>query len=169
MNTTAKNVFLWIVIIVAVVVLWNFLQTVRTGDVREVNYSEFTSMVKDNKIRSYPNAPVVFTGNEVEGKYVDSALKTLRHKLLLVQLVRSVDRDPNVRGDLRLLDCETGATEDVSATAAVMSHYREAYDRFQARIQEFARQRHAGLLRLDVDADVVPQLATLFETGSLAV
>ena len=72
MNTTAKNVFLWIVIIVAVVVLWNFLQTVRTGNVREVNYSEFTSMVKDNKIRSYPNAPVVFTGNEVEGKYVDA-------------------------------------------------------------------------------------------------
>ncbi len=72
MNTTAKNVFLWIVIIVAVVVLWNFLQTVRTGNVREVNYSEFTSMVKDNKIRSDPNAPVVFTGNEVEGKYVDA-------------------------------------------------------------------------------------------------
>jgi cell division protease FtsH len=72
LNTTAKNVFLWIVIIVAVVVLWNFLQTVRTGNVREVNYSEFTSMVKDNKIRSDPNAPVVFTGNEVEGKYVDA-------------------------------------------------------------------------------------------------
>ena len=29
-------------------------------------------MVKDNKIRSYPHAPVVFTGNEVEGKYVDA-------------------------------------------------------------------------------------------------
>jgi cell division protease FtsH len=71
LNTTAKNVFLWIVIIVAVVVLWNFLNTVRSGDVREVNYSEFTAMVKDNKIRSYPNAPVVLTGNEVEGKYVD--------------------------------------------------------------------------------------------------
>lgn len=71
MNTTGKNVFLWIVIIVAVVVLWNFLNTVRSGDVREVNYSEFTSMVKDNKIRSSPNAPVVLTGNEVEGKFVD--------------------------------------------------------------------------------------------------
>jgi cell division protease FtsH len=71
LNATAKNVFLWIVIIVAVVVLWNFLNTVRSGNVKEVNYSEFTSMVKDNKIRSYPNAPVVLTGNEVEGKYVD--------------------------------------------------------------------------------------------------
>ncbi len=73
LNTTAKNVFLWIVIIVAVVVLWNFLNTVRSGNVKEVNYSEFTAMVNDNKIRSYPNAPVVLTGNEVEGKYVDAS------------------------------------------------------------------------------------------------
>lgn len=83
MNTTGKNVFLWIVIIVAVVVLWNFLNTVRSGDVREVNYSEFTSMVKDNKIRSSPNAPVVLTGNEVEGKFVD-ANETEQHFRVII-------------------------------------------------------------------------------------
>ena len=78
MNTTAKNVFLWIVIIVAVVVLWNFLNTVRSGNVDEVNYSEFTSMVKDNRIRSYPTSPVTLSGNEVEGKYLDSSTDTER-------------------------------------------------------------------------------------------
>ena len=78
MNTTAKNVFLWIVIIVAVVVLWNFLNTVRSGNVDEVNYSEFTSMVKNEKIRSYPTSPVTLTGNEVEGQYLDSATDTER-------------------------------------------------------------------------------------------
>ncbi|MDA2927290.1 ATP-dependent zinc metalloprotease FtsH [Acidobacteria bacterium AH-259-G07] len=78
MNTTAKNIFLWIVIIVAVVVLWNFLNTVRSGNVDEVNYSEFTSMVSNDKIRSYPTSPVTLTGNEVEGKYLDSATQTER-------------------------------------------------------------------------------------------
>ncbi len=78
MNTTAKNVFLWIVIIVAVVVLWNFLNTVRSGNVDEVNYSEFTSMVKDDRIRSYPTSPVTLSGNEVEGKYLDSSTDTER-------------------------------------------------------------------------------------------
>jgi cell division protease FtsH len=78
LNTTAKNVFLWIVIIVAVVVLWNFLNTVRSGNVDEVNYSEFTSMVKDNRIRSYPTSPVTLSGNEVEGKYLDSSTDTER-------------------------------------------------------------------------------------------
>jgi len=78
LNTTAKNVFLWIVIIVAVVVLWNFLNTVRSGNVDEVNYSEFTSMVKNDRIRSYPTSPVTLSGNEVEGKYIDSATDTER-------------------------------------------------------------------------------------------
>lgn len=78
MNTTAKNVFLWIVIIVAVVVLWNFLNTARSGNVDEVNYSEFTSMVKDDRIRSYPTSPVTLSGNEVEGKYLDSSTDTER-------------------------------------------------------------------------------------------
>ncbi|MDA2934358.1 ATP-dependent zinc metalloprotease FtsH [Acidobacteria bacterium AH-259-D05] len=85
MNTTAKNIFLWIVIIVAVVVLWNFLNTVRSGNVDEVNYSEFTSMVKNDKIRSYPTAPVVLTGNEVEGKYIpDSAPQTERRFRVII-------------------------------------------------------------------------------------
>jgi len=78
LNTTAKNVFLWIVIIVAVVVLWNFLNTVRSGNVDEVNYSEFTSMVKNDRIRSYPTSPVILSGNEVEGKYLDSSTDTER-------------------------------------------------------------------------------------------
>ncbi len=100
---------------------------------------------------------------------VTGVLKTLRHRVLLVQLVRSSDRDPKVEGDLQLVDCETGDTEDVSATAAVLAHYRDAYDRFQAGLVAFARSRNAGLLQLDADAEVVPQLASLFETGSLRV
>ena len=84
MNTTAKNVFLWIVIIVAVVVLWNFLNTVRSGNVDEVNYSEFTSMVKNDKIRSYPTSPVTLSGNEVEGKYLDSDTDTERQFRVII-------------------------------------------------------------------------------------
>ncbi|HXK60692.1 MAG TPA: ATP-dependent metallopeptidase FtsH/Yme1/Tma family protein, partial [Acidobacteriota bacterium] len=67
MNTTAKNVFLWIVIIVAVVVLWNFLSTVKNGNVQELTYSEFTQFMDEGRIKS-TLTPVVMTGNKVEGK-----------------------------------------------------------------------------------------------------
>jgi uncharacterized protein (DUF58 family) len=100
---------------------------------------------------------------------VVAALGRLRHRLLLVQLVRSDDRTPRLEGDLQLRDCETGAYEDVSATAAVLERYRAAYDRFQTTLADFATSRQAGLLRLDVEKEVVAQLAELFETGTYVV
>ena len=68
-------------------------------------------------------------------------------------------------GDVRVIDCEIGAAHDVSLTPAVLTRYRAAYDRFNAGLAAFARSRNAGLLALDADAEVVPQLATLFENG----
>ena len=79
MNATAKNVFLWILIVVAVVVLWNFLDTIRSGDVKEITYTEFTALVEKDRIRSYANSPVIFSGsggNQVSGKYFDAATES---------------------------------------------------------------------------------------------
>ena len=100
---------------------------------------------------------------------VTETLKTSRHRLLLVQLHRGSDGNPDVEGDVQLVDCETGDTRDVSATSEVLRRYREAYDRFQNDLSQFARRRDAGLLPIDVERDVVPQLASLFETGSFVV
>lgn len=94
-----------------------------------------------------------------------SALKGLRHRLLLVQLVRDTDRDPVLEGDLRLVDCESGLSEDVSVTPGVLESYRAAYDAWDEGLARFARGRRAGLLRLNVDQDIVTQLATIFERG----
>ena len=40
-------------------------------------------MVKDNKIRSYPNSPVELSGNEVEGKYVDANEMEQRFRVII--------------------------------------------------------------------------------------
>lgn len=100
---------------------------------------------------------------------VTAALGTLRHRLLLVQLTRKSDRDPDLAGDLRLVDCESGTAADVSISAATLDRYRAAYDRFQDGLIRFARRRGAGLLQLDVEAEVVPQLAAIFEGGRYVV
>ncbi len=99
---------------------------------------------------------------------VTGALRRLRHRLVLVQLVRATDRDPDLSGNVRLRDCESGASEDVSITGDVLTRYRAAYDRFDTGLTEFARTSGAGLVRLDCDADVVPQLAGLFTAGSFS-
>lgn len=100
---------------------------------------------------------------------VIESLRRVRHRLLLVQITRASDRDPTLRGDLRLVDCETGVDADVSVTPEVLARYRAAYDRFETRLVEFARERGCGLARVDADRDVVSQLAALFESGALTV
>ena len=100
---------------------------------------------------------------------VVDALQALRHKLVLVQLVRATDADPDLSGDVRLVDCETGEGEDVSVTPTVREGYRRAYAAFNEHLTRFAASRRVGLLRLDVEQPVVPQLAELFEGGRLAV
>ena len=50
---------------------------------------------------------------------------------------------------------------------SVMDQYRTAYDgHFETAGQEFARSRQGNLLFLDHEADVMKQLAQLFEGGS---
>lgn len=101
--------------------------------------------------------------------HIIAALREVRHKIVLVQMVRSTDRDPALEGDLRLVDCETGTAQDVSVSSGVLERYRASYDRFQDALAGFASERNAGLVRIDADEPVVPQLAQLFETGSLVV
>jgi len=92
-------------------------------------------------------------------------LRTVRHRLLFVQLVRATDSNPDLRGDVRLLDCETGGAADVTITPALLDQYRAAYGRFEDELLAIARRSNAGLLRLDADAPVAPQLAKLFGAG----
>ena len=138
--------------------------------------TDFTQSIRRlNSFRLRPGVAVIISDffDPAGIDAVVKALGTVRHKLVLVQLVRPTDRDPNVdpafTGDVQLVDCETSSVEDVSITPAVLRRYREAYDRFQDGLNAFARRRSAGLLRLDADREVVPQLATLFETGALIV
>ena len=98
-----------------------------------------------------------------------SALKQVRHKLLLVQLYRRSDGEPDLQGDVRLIDCESREAEDVSVTPALIKRYREIYEEFQVSIAGFAKSRNAGLLRINVDEDIVPQLADVFEGGRFVV
>jgi len=96
---------------------------------------------------------------------VAAALGSVRHRLILIQLVRKDDADPTHRGDLRMVDCESGIAHDVSATKEVLSAYKLAHKKFEQSLAKITRSRKAGLLRLDVDEPVVEQLAKLFATG----
>jgi uncharacterized protein (DUF58 family) len=103
---------------------------------------------------------------------IDAVLKSLetcRHRLLLIQLVRTSDADPALQGDLRLKDSETGEVVNASITGQVLQRYREAYMRFDRALAEFARRRQVIRLKLDAERDVLEQFVELFASGRLRV
>lgn len=92
-------------------------------------------------------------------------LKRLRHRPLFVAITRQEDRQPSLRGDVRVRDSESGVSRDVSIDDAVLQRYRDAYDRHFDRLRSFVQGRNGGWLEIDADQDVMEQLATLFEGG----
>jgi uncharacterized protein (DUF58 family) len=160
------------------------LERPRSGRGRLMSYAKHMSELKPGGATNIPQALKRFGAMQLRPglcvilsdffdpagiEAVVKAMGKLRHRLLLVQLVKGSDRNPDLQGDLQLRDCETGSVEDVSVTPQVLESYRTAYDRFELGLTEFASGRNAGLLRLDTDSDVVPQLATLFESGNYSV
>lgn len=102
----------------------------------------------------------------------------LRHKLLFVHLWRPADAAPDpavFTGDVRLVDAEAGALGageghlDLFVDDDVRARYAQAFAAFEAELHDFALKRQVGYLKLDVEGDVVEQLATLFEGGRFAV
>jgi uncharacterized protein (DUF58 family) len=92
-------------------------------------------------------------------------LRSLRHRLLLVQVARASDASPSLDGELRVLDCESGAGVDVTVTPRSLERYREAYRDFGEKLLRFAARRRATHLKLDADEPVPAQLGGLFVDG----
>ena len=92
-------------------------------------------------------------------------LKRTRHRPLLIAIGRSEDRQPSIEGDVRVRDCETGETRDVSVNSQMLQEYANAYDEHFEKLRRFAVSRKGSLLSLDHDQDIMQQLASLFEGG----
>lgn len=98
------------------------------------------------------------------------ALRALPHRLLLVRPVHPGEERPvHLRGEVRAVDCETGAHLDLGVDDALLDRYEAAYRRFADQLADFALARGGGALALRTDAPVVPQLAALFRHGVLPV
>lgn len=94
-------------------------------------------------------------------------LRSIRHRLLLVQVVRPVDAEPDLSGEVRLIDCEVGRDVDVTITTETLARYRRAYEEFQNALLQFVARRQVGYLALDADRPVLEQLSSLFVDGVL--
>lgn len=102
---------------------------------------------------------------------VVAALGQVPHSLLLVQMTRAHDGDPllhpDLHGEVRISDGESAAPQALTVTPALVQRYVEVHAQFQQRLVSAAAAAHAGLVLIDAQAPVLPQLTAVFSEGGL--
>jgi len=140
------------------------------GARRNPTGTDLTSCVSKFRGLGLREGMIVVLSDFFDHRGVDTMLsqfKRTRHRPLFIAIKRREDREPSLRGDVRVRDCETRAVQDVSITDTILKRYRDAYDRHFEQLRTFVQRRHGGWLEIDADADVMDQMATLFEGGRL--
>ena len=90
-----------------------------------------------------------------------------RHRVFVVQVTSEEEEAPGLRGNLRLIDSETGKVREVRITDQVLTDYREVYDRFCNHAERFTRRREIGHARLRSDVPFGPAVLTILRRGGV--
>jgi len=90
-----------------------------------------------------------------------------RHRVFLVHVVSAEDEEPTLKGNLRLIDSETGRTREVRVNDQLLEEYREVYSVFCAQAESFARRREIGHARIRSDLPFGPAVLTILRRGGV--
>jgi uncharacterized protein (DUF58 family) len=80
-----------------------------------------------------------------------NALRYQKFEPFVIHCVSPQETNPELLGDLRLLDSETDRFRDVTLTAKLLRKYRETFDAYCSNIERFCRSRAIGYVRCRTD------------------
>lgn len=91
--------------------------------------------------RARPGLAIVFSdGLDPEAPNALRALVGRGHEVWTVQILSDLDLDPDLEGDLRLVDGEGGAPTDITANSGVLRAYRENLAKHNAALADAAKR-----------------------------
>jgi uncharacterized protein (DUF58 family) len=94
-----------------------------------------------------------------------NVLRWNRFEPYVIHLVDPRDGKPDIRGDVRVYDCETGDEREVTVTAKVLEKYQRAYDEHLEEVQRFCTSRQVSYFRADVDVPFDELILRVFRRG----
>lgn len=92
-------------------------------------------------------------------------LRYNRFEPFVVHVHDPAELRPDVRGDLRLVDCETGEQRDVTVTDRLVRRYQEAYEEFRRELEEFCTSRRIPYFQAPVDVPFDDLVLRIFRAG----
>ena len=122
--------------------LWRMIQ-----HLEEIQGGESLSLaegVKNFCIRNTGRGIVVVLSDLMDKTGYDAALRYLLSRDLdvyVIQILSAAEIDPDIAGDLRLIDCEDADMAEVSVTPALMTRYKQTLATFIESARQFCTKR----------------------------
>ncbi len=88
---------------------------------------------------------------------IEEAVKYLMYKkqdVALVHILSKEEIQPELNGQVRLLDSETGKAVDIAVTPVLLKQYERALESFEAGLREFCARMGVAYVRLSSDESV---------------
>lgn len=152
--------------------IWNifrFLERIEAKDLTSVATS-----CKELAHRTKRRGIVILLSDFLDPKGVEEGIETglkqfiyRNYEVYLVHLVAPEDENPKLRGELTIVDSETGEVRDVSVDEQTLVIYRKAYESWGDEIKDFCKSKQVTYLRAPTEDSFDDIVLKLFREGHL--
>lgn len=80
-----------------------------------------------------------------------NVLRYAKFEPFVLHILDPDDASPKLHGDLRLYDCETGASREVVVTQKLLEKFRSAYESYLSEIKSFCAEHQVSYVAADVN------------------
>lgn len=94
-------------------------------------------------------------------------LRYQKHDVVVVQLTDPAELQADIRGDVRVVDAESGAARDLTLTPQLLARYRKAHAAFSAELEAFCRRSQMTYFQAPVDMPFDDIVLRMFRQGGL--
>lgn len=119
--------------------LWGFLQQLEAGGETDLNIS----LRQTGKYIKGPGIAIVLT-DMLSPSGFQEGLKYLQHlgqQVVVLHILAPEEKNPQLLGNFRLVDCETGLEKEVSITPILLKAYKDHLETFLRSIKQFCLSR----------------------------
>ncbi|MCB9732169.1 MAG: DUF58 domain-containing protein [Deltaproteobacteria bacterium] len=92
-------------------------------------------------------------------------LRYNRFEPFVIQLTDERELNPDLRGDILLVDCETGAQKEMTLTPRMLAKYREAHAAWCDELEAFCKKRQLSYFRTPVQVPFDELMLRIFRAG----
>ncbi|GAW91880.1 DUF58 domain-containing protein [Calderihabitans maritimus] len=127
--------------------VWDFLESLPSGGQTDLN----AALKGFARYRRRQGLAVVISDFLSPAGYREGLayLQYLGQEVIVLQVLSPEELDPPLRGDLRLVDVETGEAEEISLTPQLLALYRKLLREYIDRLRNFCSSRNMTFLQLD--------------------